>query len=133
MKRINDDSNYEHDNKGHFAKGSRGPGRPTKEYEEKWHRILCTTVHEEDWAGIVKKAVRQALIGNAAARKWLSDNLMGLPVQRQIIETMPGNEGIVMVPLRLAAMGPLEKSMSTPRKSAKKKVTPKKRVVKKKR
>ena len=46
-----------------------------------------------DWRQIVKAAVGQAKEGNTAARKWLSDYLLGPPPQR-IEHTVP--EGIAV-------------------------------------
>jgi hypothetical protein len=46
-------------------------GRPKKSVEEKYR------------ARIVAVAIQQAQDGDDRARKWLSDNLIGLPVQRQ--------------------------------------------------
>ncbi len=58
-------------------------GRPTKEREEKYLDVTLTAVTFEDWKKIVHKARDQALKGDAVARKWLSDYLIGPPVQRQ--------------------------------------------------
>ena len=73
----------ERDDKGRFVKGySGGPGRPPKEREEKYYDILLTTVTFEDWKSIVKKAAEQARKGDAVARKWLSDYLVGTAQQK---------------------------------------------------
>jgi plasmid stability protein len=58
-------------------------GRPKKSVEEKYRTILVSKVSSEDWARIVAVAIQQAQDGDDRARKWLSDNLIGLPVQRQ--------------------------------------------------
>lgn len=69
------------DDKGRFVKGSSGNpnGRPTKEREEKYYRILMTSCTYADWGKIVEKAIEQAKRGDAVARKWLSDYLIGEP------------------------------------------------------
>ena len=70
-------------NKGQFQPGwAGGPGRPKKEREARFGEITLSAVTFEDWADIVKKAVAQAKRGDSQARKWLSDNLIGLPVQK---------------------------------------------------
>jgi hypothetical protein len=72
-----------HDEKGKFRKGNPGgPGRPKKEREITYYRILELSVSENDWAEICKKAAEQAKRGDAVARKWISDYLIGSPIQR---------------------------------------------------
>ena len=57
------------------------------------HATACVTssVTYEDWAAIVKKAAEQARRGDAKAREWLSDHLVGKPD-----ENMSGNLAIVV-------------------------------------
>lgn len=70
------------DSKGRFIKGHNGgPGRPPKEREERFYEITLSTVTYKDWKEIVEKAAEQAKRGNATARKWLSDYLIGVPDQ----------------------------------------------------
>jgi hypothetical protein len=73
------------DDNGRFIKGTvpNPKGRPPKEREERFHQVLLTSVSFEDWKRICLKARDQALKGDAVARKWLSDYLIGPPVQRQ--------------------------------------------------
>lgn len=61
--------------KGHKSNG----GRPSRPKEEQYYRILMTTCTAKDWEAIVDKAVEQAKRGDAVARKWLSDYLVGEP------------------------------------------------------
>jgi len=72
------------DEKGRFIKGNTGNpnGRMPKEREVKYYELTKSNVSESDWAGIVKTAVRLATKGDAQARKWLSDQLIGLPEQK---------------------------------------------------
>jgi hypothetical protein len=72
------------DNTGKFVKGVSGnpAGRPRKEREERFYDIAVSAVTFDDFNQIVKKAVEQAKRGDTAARKWLSDYLMGLPIQK---------------------------------------------------
>lgn len=57
-------------------------GRPKKEREERYRSILLNTISFQDWARIIEKARDQALKGDAVARKWLADYIIGPPVQR---------------------------------------------------
>jgi hypothetical protein len=73
----------ERDENGKFAKGNPGgPGRPKKEREERFTEITLSAVTFKDWEEIIKKAVTQAKRGDAQARKFLADYLIGPPVQR---------------------------------------------------
>lgn len=73
---------------GKFVKGhSGGPGRPPKQREEKYYDITMTACTFDDWKAIVKKAVDQAKRGDAVARKWLSDYLVGTPEQNVNLKT----------------------------------------------
>ena len=38
----------------------------------------------DDWIAIVAKAIDDAIAGKPSARKWLSDYLLGQPVQRSV-------------------------------------------------
>jgi hypothetical protein len=77
------------DAKGRFIKGSvpNPKGRPSKEREVKFYDLTVSAVSEEDWVGIVKAAVKLATKGDAQARKWLSDFLIGLPQQKVDLTT----------------------------------------------
>lgn len=72
------------DEKGRFVKGSAGNphGRPPKEREVRFYEITLATVTFEDWREIVARAVQDAKRGDTAARKWLSDYLIGTPEQK---------------------------------------------------
>jgi hypothetical protein len=81
---------------GKFVKGSPGisPGRPTKEREVRYQEIMLSTCSFDDWEKIIKKAVKLALDGDSDARKWLSENLIGKPLQRT---EMSGRDGESLV------------------------------------
>ena len=71
------------DENGRFVKGHKGgPGRPPKKREEKYLEIAMTAVTFEDWKRIIRRAADQALEGDAQARKFLADYLLGPPGQR---------------------------------------------------
>lgn len=53
-----------------------------REREERYYEITLSTVTFDDWQAIVKKAAEQAKKGDAVARKWLSDYLVGAVQQR---------------------------------------------------
>jgi len=74
------------DENGKFAKGNGGgPGRPKKEREYDFYRILISTVTRDDWRDIIKRAVQDAKRGDGPARKWLADYYAGPPVERKEI------------------------------------------------
>ena len=72
-----------------------GPGRPKKVREARYLEITLNTVTFEKWGEVVKKALEQALLGDKDARKWLSEYLVGVPVQR-IAPTTPDGENPYM-------------------------------------
>lgn len=78
----------ERDEKGRFIKGTvpNPNGRPPAVKEVKYYEILKANVTEQDWAAIVSRAKQQARAGDDKARKWLTDNLIGLPTQKSEIE-----------------------------------------------
>jgi len=67
------------DAKGKFIKGVTGnpKGRPKKSKEDRYYEILITTVTKDDWQDIIKRAVYDAKRGDASARTWLSNYLIG--------------------------------------------------------
>ena len=71
------------DEKGRFVKGNGGgPGRKPRAVEQSYLDATMAAVSLEDWTAIVRQAVTDAKAGDAAARKWLSDYLLGLPAQK---------------------------------------------------
>ena len=82
-----------------FKKGVSGnpAGRAPKAREERYSEILISSVTFEVWEQIVKKAAEQAKKGDQAARKWLSDYLVGPPVQRQEVTGKDGGDVIIKV------------------------------------
>lgn len=75
----------ERDGNGHLKKGSvlNPRGRPRKEREHDYMNIMLSCITRDDWAAIVNRAKEQAIRGDAVARKWLTDYLIGPPVERK--------------------------------------------------
>lgn len=67
-----------------FQKGQSGnpKGRPKRETEREYLDILKSVCTPDDWRKIAEAARDDAIGGDKDARKWLSDHLVGLPVQR---------------------------------------------------
>ncbi len=65
---------------GRFAPGNPGgPGRPRRETERDYLRVMTEAVPLEMWRQIVEKTVIAAGQGDRYAREWLSSHLMGRP------------------------------------------------------
>ena len=68
---------------GQFAKGNAGgPGRPKKEREREYLNATVSCVSVAQWKRIVKKAAKDAEKGDAVARNWLGNYLLGTPLKR---------------------------------------------------
>lgn len=81
------------DANGRFIKGNSGnpTGRASRAREERYYEILKSTITFEDWQAIVKKAGEQAKRGDAVARKFLADYLVGPPIERKEITGADGS------------------------------------------
>ena len=70
----------ERDGNGRFGKGNAGgPGRPKRNTEVLYLRILMDECDSDTWRSIAKSAVEDAKNGDYRAREWLSKHLMGIP------------------------------------------------------
>jgi len=67
----------ERDKNGRWLPGV--SGNTGRSYRADTLKALRAAVKKKDWQEIAKKAVDQAKDGNPAARKWLSEYLMGKP------------------------------------------------------
>lgn len=85
--------------KGQLQKGSvlNPKGRPKRSREERYLKMLTTSVSDDDWQAIIDRAVSDAKRGDATARKWLTDYLIGPPVERKEISGNAGGPVVLRV------------------------------------
>ena len=71
------------DGRGRFQKGHAlaGPGRPYERREREYLKAMVEVVTENHWRGITIRAWQDALKGDRHARAWLSDYILGKPLQ----------------------------------------------------
>ena len=68
----------------YFKPGNKAsPGRPKREKEAEYLRLLTTQVTPQAWVRIIDKAMAQAEEGDAKAREWLSRYLLADPSEKQ--------------------------------------------------
>ena len=73
----------ERNDKGQFVPGSGGgPGRPKRRTEDEYLDAMLSRVTLKDWREVVDKAISQAKRGDSLARQWLTNYIIGPPVQR---------------------------------------------------
>ena len=76
---------------GRFAAGwCGGPGRPSRSVEAQYLITLRESVPLETWGKICEAAVAQAVSGDAKAREWLANYLIGKPLQAVEVEEPQG-------------------------------------------
>jgi hypothetical protein len=69
------------DSRWHFKKGNPGgPGRPPRETERGYLKVMLSKCTAEVWEQITARAIKDALKGDAPAREWLSKYLLGRPM-----------------------------------------------------
>jgi hypothetical protein len=69
-----------HDAKGRFKKGHKGgPGRPRRVVELDYLLTLSDAVPPDRWRKIIERAIVDAENGDAKAREWIGNYLMGKP------------------------------------------------------
>ncbi len=79
------------DANGRFVPGNASKGgRPARKVEESYLETMRRVVTAGDWEEITVRAIRDAKRGDTAARKWLSDYLIGSPVQKQEVTGADG-------------------------------------------
>lgn len=57
--------------------GGGGPGRPSRAVEMTYLAKLSDRISIDDWTAIVDRAIEDARNGDAQARRWLSQYLLG--------------------------------------------------------
>jgi hypothetical protein len=74
-----------------FQKGQSGNpgGRPKG--QAKYLDSLYRLVKTKDWRAIVERAIQQAKNGDKTARQWLSDYILGKPIQTTQLTGMDGD------------------------------------------
>lgn len=85
------------DEKGRYVPGHEksSNGRPSKAREMRYYEITQTAVTFEDWREIVNKAKEQAKRGDAVARKFLADYLIG-PLKQEYDVTTAGQPLVIV-------------------------------------
>lgn len=75
------------DEHGRYAKGTAGgPGRPPRAVETDYLVALSESVSLDDWRAICRRAVTDALDGDAKARDWLTGLLLrGAPTLLDVL------------------------------------------------
>src|SRR5690348_13702790 len=69
-----------HDAKGRFKKGHKGgPGRPRRVVEQDYVVALSEAVPLDRWRKIIERAITDAESGDARAREWVGNYMMGKP------------------------------------------------------
>ena len=83
------------DEKGRFLQGNPGGGRKPRAVEESYLELFKSTVSQADAVKIIEKAKTDAIAGDAVARKFIFDYLVGTPVQK-VAPTTPDGENPYM-------------------------------------
>lgn len=74
---------YKRDAKGRFGENNPGgPGRVPLAKEEQYLKIFHKVVTPKEFETVCATALRQAQKGDDRARKWITDYLLGAPIQR---------------------------------------------------
>jgi hypothetical protein len=96
------------DEKGRFVKGQSGnpKGRPPKAREERYYEIALQAVTFKQWKAIIKKAAKDAERGDASARRFLADYLLGRP--QQYVDVTSGGERLPSVMIYLPEVDGVE-------------------------
>ena len=93
-----------HDANGRFVKGNQAAkghsngktGRPSKEREQRFYDITLSTVTYADWRDVVKRAVKQAKLGDHQARMFLAKVLRLMVDKQEITGADGGPQEIVL-------------------------------------
>ncbi|HPB85735.1 MAG TPA: DUF5681 domain-containing protein [Paludibacteraceae bacterium] len=95
MTESNNALTVKRDNLGRFVSGNSGnpSGRSARKTEHDYLELAKQKCGKSQWLAIVEKAVEQAMQGDARARQWLSDYLIGKPLMRQVTESESERQG----------------------------------------
>lgn len=94
----------ERDENGRFKKGNRvSPGRKPRQVEETYLEVTLGEVTLDKWRAVVRAALAQAIEGDARARTWLGEYVLGKPPQ--ILELQAADA--LALKAALEAMAPL--------------------------
>ena len=98
----------ERDERGQFSPGnSGGPGRPRLRTERAYLATMRDAVSVDAWREIVERAVDDARGGDARARAWLSEHLVGRmepgadPLHRLAVEEVADSDPVGQEAARL--------------------------------
>lgn len=99
--------------KGQFVEGGVGnpKGRPKKAREDRYYQIAMSAVPFPQWKRIFNKAAQQAEKGDAQARKFLADYLLGPPQQH--IDVTSGGKTLPTTTVYLPKIDGLETESGT--------------------
>ena len=98
IKRRGERLSVARDSKGRFVKGASGnpQGRLPKQVEQTYLQVAENACTFDVWHEIVAKAIEQAKHGDARARQWLSDYLIGKPLQ-MVMAVQRNNENALNI------------------------------------
>lgn len=68
------------DERGRFVSSGNPNGRAARKVETEYLELAKRKCGKSEWLAIVETAIEQAKDGNARARQWLSDYLIGKPL-----------------------------------------------------
>ena len=78
------------DKLGRFVRGhAGGPGRPPAAKEAEYWAVAKTTCSLDDWRAVVAQAVTDAKSGDTAARKFVSEIMIGDPLRLRARDDAP--------------------------------------------
>ena len=70
------------DERGRFISSGNPNGRASRKVETEYLELAKRKCGKSEWLAIVETAIEQAKEGDAKARQWLSDYLIGKPISR---------------------------------------------------
>jgi hypothetical protein len=112
-----DGANTGRDESGRFVRGNPGgPGRPRRQVEADYLVALSDAVSIEDWKGICRRAVMDALDGDGKARDWLAALLLrDAPTLYQVsAREMAGIDGLETAALMLKHDDDFSRALTDP-------------------